>query len=152
MRRSGFWNPLRRRDQRTVLLRSTGRWFVPVPPLDRTRSTSQTARSSRAGIPRCAARAAGFRLRLDSGRCAPASFRYVLLSVLRSTGSFAPLADTQTEASQTKYTYVIFDSNKNLTRSIGPLKRPKKSWRIFSATTPSNRSIARASFLSSLRH
>jgi hypothetical protein len=48
--------------------------------------------------PQCAASAAGFRLRVGGGRCAPAAFRYALLSALCSTGSFAPLADPQTEA------------------------------------------------------
>jgi len=38
----------------------------------------------------------GFRLRLGGGRCAPATFRYALLSVLRST---FPARRPQTEAS-----------------------------------------------------
>ena len=90
-------SPGGRRDQRTVLLRSTGCWFVPVPlstapvPLHK-----PGARHERASA--CAATAAGFRLRLGGGRCAPAAVRYALLSALRSTRSLAPLADTQTEA------------------------------------------------------
>jgi hypothetical protein len=48
--------------------------------------------------PQCAARAAGFRLWLGGGRYGPAAFRYALLSALRSTGSLALFADTQTEA------------------------------------------------------
>jgi len=47
----------------------------PVSPLDHARSASQTARSSRACQAQDAAVAAGFRLRLGGGRCAPASFR-----------------------------------------------------------------------------
>lgn len=37
-------------DQRPVSLRFTGGWLSPVPLLDRTSSTSQTVRSSHAGI------------------------------------------------------------------------------------------------------
>ena len=53
--------------------------------------------------PQCAASAAGFRLRLGGGRCAPAAFRYALLSALRSTRSVAPPADTQTEAERSRF-------------------------------------------------
>jgi hypothetical protein len=70
----------------------------PCLPDDRTPSTPQTARSSRAGHPDFAASATGFRLRLGGGCFTPATFCYALLSALRSTGSFAPRANTQTEA------------------------------------------------------
>jgi len=55
-----------RRDQRAVCSapRAGGR---PCPPLDHARPTPQTARSSRVGIRRNAASAAGFRLRLGGG-------------------------------------------------------------------------------------
>ena len=63
-----------RRDQRAFCFaaRADGR---PCLPLDHARSASQTARSSRACQAQVAAVAAGFRLRLGGGRCAPASFR-----------------------------------------------------------------------------
>ena len=59
-----------RHDQRAVCFapRAARR---PCPPLDDALSASQTARSSRAALA-LAARAAGFRLWLGGGRCAPA--------------------------------------------------------------------------------
>lgn len=59
-----------RRDQRTVLLRSTGCWFVPSPsrPIP-FHSANPRARHEVAWCRVVAA--AGFRLRLGGGGCAP---------------------------------------------------------------------------------
>lgn len=70
----------------------------PRPPLDRTPFHFANRALVTSGHPLNAENALGFRLRLGGGRCASAAIRYALLSGLRSTGSFAPLADTQTEA------------------------------------------------------
>src|SRR5437773_7443658 len=93
-------NLRQRRDQRTVLLRSTGCWFVPVPLSTPPVALRKTVRSSRAPFVEVHRSSGGFRLRLGSGRCAPASFLYALHSSLRST---FPLADTQTEAECSRF-------------------------------------------------
>lgn len=56
----------------------------------------KSARSSRAAIALAAA-AAGFRLRLGGGRCAPAAFHYALLS---ASAPLSPLADRRPKPDQ----------------------------------------------------
>lgn len=78
-------------------------------PLDHTYSTSQTVRSSRAGIrivPHVRrASVCGSAAALRSG-----CVRYALLCAFRSTGSLAPLADTQTEAECSQFRRRIHQS------------------------------------------
>ena len=81
--------PSDRRDQRTVCFapRAAGR---PCLPRDHARSTPQIRALVTSGHSQTAASAAGFRLRLGGGRCAPATIRYPLLS---ARAPLSPLTD-----------------------------------------------------------
>ena len=83
-----------RRDQRTVCFapRAAGR---PCPPLDHARSATQPRALVTSGHSLDAAKAAGFRLRLGGGRCAPCSDSLCAPLRLRST---SPARRRQTEA------------------------------------------------------
>jgi hypothetical protein len=83
-----------RRDQRTVLLRSTGCRSALSPSRPHPFHFANRALVT-SEHPRYAATAAGFRLRSGCGRCAAATFRYALLCALRST---FPAPGPQTEA------------------------------------------------------